>query len=306
MNFITLDFETATSARDSPCEVGLTFVKDGQIEKTMSWLVKPIQYPHFESFNIGIHGIRPKDVEDKPEFDQVWEVELKSLLNNQFVIAHNAGFDISVLRKTLQAYNISFPALEYSCSYIFSKKVWTGLLSYDLKSLCYHNKIELKHHRAGPDSLACAELSLRAFDLAGIRSTEDFPDKLRTSIGRLYDGGYKPSETKRIYQGKNPSSIIGDPAKHKPESIFYGSNVVFTGKLSSMGRADAQRIIADIGGTNLSDVTQETDFLVVGQQDYRFVGEDGMSNKQEKAQRLLAKGYNIEVISEADFLRNIE
>ena len=64
MNFITLDFETATSARESPCEVGLTFVQDGKIEKTLSWLIKPIQYPHFESFNIGIHGIRPKDVED--------------------------------------------------------------------------------------------------------------------------------------------------------------------------------------------------------------------------------------------------
>jgi DNA polymerase III subunit epsilon len=42
MDFITLDFETATSQRDSPCEIGLTFVSGGQIVETKSWLIKRI------------------------------------------------------------------------------------------------------------------------------------------------------------------------------------------------------------------------------------------------------------------------
>ncbi len=305
MDFITIDFETATADRNSPCEIGLTFVQDSKVVETKSWLIKPMQYPHFDPFNIYIHGIRPEDVADKPEFNQLWKAEIKSFLENQFVIAHNAGFDFGVLRKTLEAYNIPFPTLQYSCSYLFSKKVWTGLLSYDLKSLCHKNNISFKHHRAGDDSLACAELSLKAFELAGVNSIDDFPEKLRTSIGQLYDGGYRPSETKRLYQPKDLSKIIGDPAKHKPDSLFYGSNVVFTGTLSSMVRAEAQQLIADIGGINSNTVTKDTDFLIVGQQDFRFVGEDGMSNKQEKAQHLLEKGAKIEVISESDFLCNI-
>lgn len=305
MNFVTIDFETATADRDSPCEIGLTFVQDSKIVDTKSWLIKPKYYPHFDEFNISIHGIRPQDVADKPEFNQLWSAELKPLLENQFVIAHNAGFDFSVLRRTLESYQIPFPTLQYSCSYIFSKKVWTGLLSYDLKSLCYTNKIEMKHHRAGADSLACAELSLKAFELSGVLTVDDFPEKLKTTIGQLYDGGYRPSETKRIYEYRNPALIVGDPSKHKPASIFYGRSIVFTGALSSMIRARAQQIIADIGGINANTVTKETDFLIVGQQDFRFVGEDGMSNKQEKAQKLLEKGATIEVISESDFLRNI-
>jgi DNA polymerase-3 subunit epsilon len=39
MDFITIDFETATADRDSPCEIGLTFVKDRQIIETKSWLI---------------------------------------------------------------------------------------------------------------------------------------------------------------------------------------------------------------------------------------------------------------------------
>ncbi len=303
MNFITIDFETATSDRDSPCEIGLTFVKDGRITNTKSWLIKPKCYPEFDEFNISIHGIKPKDVAKEPEFGKLWKTELKALFKNQFFIAHYAGFDFSVLRKTLETYNIPFPSLQYSCSYIFSKKVWPKVLSYDLQSLCNLNKISFKHHRAGEDSLACAKLSMKAFKLAGVKNIDDFPRKLGTSVGKLFVGGYRPSETKRTY--RSAASIVGGSSKHDTESIFYRKSVVLTGALSSMVRKEAQQIIADIGGTNSDTITKETDFLIVGQQDFRRVGEDGMSRKQEKAQKLLDKGVTIEVMSEADFLRNI-
>ena len=52
-------------------------------------------------------------------------------------------------------------------------------------------------------------------------------------------------------------------------------------------------------------MTKQTDVLVVGQQDYRVVGEDGMSEKQEKALKLLAKGQDIEILSETEFLSRI-
>lgn len=303
MEFITIDFETATAQRDSPCEIGLTFVQGGQIIDTKSWLIKPI-YDEFDYFNILIHGIRPEHVADKPEFNELW-TEIKPLLENKFLIAHNAGFDLSVLRKTLETYQIPFPTLNYSCSYIFSKKIWQGLPAYDLKTLCKVNKIDLKHHRAGADSRATAELSLRAFEIAGISSLNEFPEKLQITVGQLYQGGYKPSETKRIYKAQDLTKIEGDPKKHNPESIFYGRTVVFTGALSSMVRAEAQQIIANIGGILGNSVTKETDFLIVGQQDYRVVGEEGMSSKQKKAINLIEKGYALEILPEDNFLKNL-
>lgn len=303
MDFITIDFETATSQRNSPCEIGLTFVKNRQIVETKSWLIQP-ENNYFDDFNIFIHGITPNETRDKPKFNDIWH-ELKPLLENNYLIAHNAGFDMSVLRKTLETYNLPFPNLNYTCSYIFSKKVWLGLPSYDLKTLCRHNNISLKHHRAGDDSRATAELALKAFDLAEINSFDDFSEKLKINIGQLYEGGYKASRTKHIAINKESQKIIGDIEKHNPDSIFYGKSVVFTGTLSSMIRAEAQKIIADIGGILGNIVTKDTDFLVVGQQDYKVVGDDGMSNKQEKAIKIIEKGALLEILSEDDFLRNI-
>lgn len=200
MDFITIDFETATSQRDSPCELGLTFVRNWQIIETRSWLIKP-RYNNFDYYNILIHGIRPEHVANEPEFNKLW-AEIKPLIENQFLIAHNASFDFSVLRKTLETYQIPFPTLNYSCSYIFSKKVWYGLAAYDLKSLCNLNNIQFNHHRAGADSKATAELVLKAFSVAGVSSLENFSEKLQTTIGQLYEGGYKPSQAKRISKRK--------------------------------------------------------------------------------------------------------
>ena len=303
MDFITIDFETATSQRHSPCEVGLTFVKENRIIETRTWLIQPTKN-EYDKFNIYIHGITPEETALKPEFNEIWS-EIKPLIENQFLIAHNAGFDISVLRRTLEFYQLPFPTLNYSCSYIFSKKVWEGLSAYDLKSLCKLNNITLNHHRAGADSKATAELAIKAFEITGVNSVDDFPEKLKTSIGILYEGGYRPSETKRIYRPKISQKICGDPAKHNLESIFYGRTVVFTGTLSSMTRSEAQQIIADIGGINGKSVTKITDFLIVGQQDYRVVGDEGMSKKQEKAIKQIENGALLEIFSEDDFLKNL-
>ena len=201
MNFITIDFETATTDRDSPCEIGLTFVEDWKIMGTKSWLIKPTYYPYFDYFNIAIHGIKPADVANAPEFDVIWQ-EVRPLIEHNFLIAHNAGFDFSVLRRTLDTYNLAYPTLDYSCSCIFSKRVWEGLPAYDLKTLCHLNQIALNHHRAAADSLATAELVIKALQTAGVNSMEEFPEKLRTVVGKLYPGGYKPSKTKRLYKPK--------------------------------------------------------------------------------------------------------
>ncbi len=303
MDFVTIDFETATSQRDSPCEIALTFVKNNQIVETKSWLIKPM-YREFDYFNMLLHGIRPEHVANEPEFDTIW-TDVKPLIENQFLIAHNAGFDFSVLRKTLQAYNLSFPTLSYSCSYIFCKKVWQGLPAYDLKTLCKVNNIEFRHHRAAQDSRATAELALKAFELSEVLCADDFLEKLKTTVGHLYEGGYKPCETRRVYKNRDLSQIVGDPTKHNSDSIFYGRAIVFTGTLSSMVRNQAQQAVADIGGINGNTVTKDTDYLVVGQQDYRIVGEDGMSTKQEKAIKLIEKGSSLEILSESDFYRNL-
>ncbi|RAU81961.1 3'-5' exonuclease [Pontibacter arcticus] len=184
MNFISLDFETATPQRDSPCEIGLTVVRNKKIIETRSWLIKPLYYPHFNSFNVAVHGITPNDVKNQPDFRELWP-QLKPYLEGQFLIAHNASFDMSVLRKTLATYNIPLPEARYACSLKFSKTIWKGMHKYDLKTLCNLHRINFLHHRAASDADACARLSLKAMELTGTTSEMEFAGKMGCGISVL-------------------------------------------------------------------------------------------------------------------------
>ena len=121
----------------------------------------------------------------------------------------------------------------------------------------------------------------------------------------LSEKGYIPCTCKQKQKANQIRAIKGDETKNNPDSIFYQKYVVFTGTLSSMKRIEAQQIIADIGGINQSGVNRDTNFLIVGQQDFRVVGEDGMSSKQEKAIKMIEKGAELEILSEDDFLHSI-
>lgn len=81
-----------------------------------------------------------------------------------------------------------------------------------------------------------------------------------------------------------------------------GKAVVFTGALS-FPRAAAKSLAEAAGATVKSAVSKRTDYLVVGEQDEIIVGCDGMSDKEEKAAALNAKGASIAVISEQEFLK---
>lgn len=304
MDFITIHFETANIERNSPCSLSLSIIEDNIIINNLSWLIKP-KYNYFDEFNTMIHGISSSDVEDKPEFYEIWE-EIKPLIENKFVITHNAGFHMSVLRHTLDLYSIQYPNLSYCCSYIFSKKQWKGLPSYDLENICSVLGIPCFGRESLEMSESIADIALLAFEQSGVKTIEDIPSNLQTTIGQLSSyGTYIASKTKRIYKPRERSKIIGDPSKHNPDSMFYGRNIVFTGTLLSLTRAEAQKIIADIGGILGSGVTKETDYLIVGYQDYRVVGEEGMSAKQKKAINLIEKGFEIEILSEQEFLKHL-
>lgn len=67
INFIAIDFETATSRRASICEVGICVVRNGEVAETRSWLVRP-EDNYYQYWNIKVHGIRPQDTENAPDF----------------------------------------------------------------------------------------------------------------------------------------------------------------------------------------------------------------------------------------------
>ena len=99
MNFIAMDFETASAKRYSACSLALTIVRDNQIADEFYTLINP-QTPFFWR-NVQIHGIHERDVADAPTFPEVWEHIKGFYTPEKLVIAHNNRFDNGVLKSTL-------------------------------------------------------------------------------------------------------------------------------------------------------------------------------------------------------------
>lgn len=183
MNFVALDFETANHRRESVCEMGIAIVIEGSVAESKSWLVRP-KHNWFHPMNTRIHGIDAQQVANAPEFDEVWE-QARCYFDNANLIAHNASFDIGVLRHVLAQYDLAPPAIIYSCSLAVARRAWKGLPSYGLKSLAKHFNIPLRHHSAEPDAIASAEIMLRALKEHQVNSFSDIESTFGLHLGQL-------------------------------------------------------------------------------------------------------------------------
>lgn len=161
MNFTAIDFETAHAS--FPCEIGLTRVEDGKIIETRQWLIKPACFPYMNYWNQKVHGISSADVAHSETFETLWS-ELKPWLEDNYLVAHNAAFDMRILRESLRYYDLAIPWVEYFCSVNLSRKTWKQLPKHSLDVLSHFHGIELHHHRAGDDARACALITLKAFE----------------------------------------------------------------------------------------------------------------------------------------------
>ena len=84
LDFVAIDFETATSNYTSVCSLGICVVEDNEIKDRIEILIKPDPF-EFNDYNIKIHGIKPEMVYNKPTFDEYWP-KIKPYLDGKTVI----------------------------------------------------------------------------------------------------------------------------------------------------------------------------------------------------------------------------
>jgi DNA polymerase-3 subunit epsilon len=210
MDFTAIDFETANSSRSSACALGLVEVRAGIITAEHVWLIDPQQ--RFDGMNIAIHGITPSMVHGKPTFRELWPT-LEPLLQGQIIVAHNASFDMSVLRYCLDGASLSYPVFQYLCTYLLGKKILHHLPSHKLNVVSEHFGIGLKHHDALDDARASAAILLKLME------QEQQSDPLLLSgsqgykSGTMYAGGYTPfsapaKKPRKNLQKKNTQPVF--------------------------------------------------------------------------------------------------
>ncbi|WP_430742216.1 3'-5' exonuclease [Bacillus atrophaeus] len=191
MRIVSIDFETANSSRNSACSLGMTIFENNSIVMNHEWLIQPKQN-RFHSFNTALHGIDENMVANEPRFDELWP-EIKPYLTNGLVIAHNASFDISVLRSTLDDYGLDYPEFEYTCTLQMAKRHWKELESYKLSFLADRINFRFNHHNAREDSKAAMLIFLHIQEQYKALHFTDLLNHLDIKKGTLYAGGYTPS-----------------------------------------------------------------------------------------------------------------
>lgn len=160
MTFTAIDFETATGYRNSACAVGIVTVENGEIAGQYATLIQPPDNIYWLS-NIRVHGIRPADTTHAPTFAELYP-EIRRLLCGRTLVAHNAPFDRGVLQATMAHYGLDYAELEltdrWACTVAINRA--KGYRPNDLATCCARHGIELNHHEALSDALACARLYL--------------------------------------------------------------------------------------------------------------------------------------------------
>ncbi len=156
--FIVFDVETPNRYNDRMSAIAVSVIENSEITDYFYSLVDP--QTHFDRFNVDLTGISEETVLGAPTFPQVWET-ISPLMSSGLLVAHNAVFDMCVLKKCLTYYGIEWkPYVRYLCTVTMGRSLLPGM-SHKLNDLCCYYGIELEHHYAASDSHACAEILLR-------------------------------------------------------------------------------------------------------------------------------------------------
>ena len=158
MRYIVFDVETPNRANDRMSAIGITVIEGGRIADSFFSFVDP--ETHFDRFNTQLTGISARTVQGAPNFPALWQ-RIAPLMSSGILVAHNAVFDMGVLKKCLQGYGIPWKTTaKYLCTVQSARRLLPGM-KHSLDVMCEHYGIPLDHHKADSDARACAEILLR-------------------------------------------------------------------------------------------------------------------------------------------------
>lgn len=181
--WVALDFETATREPTSACALGLAIVSGGRVTQRHSWLIQP-PFNEYEFWNTRVHGLGPEDTQLAPDFREVW-FEVQPLLTHGPLLAHNAAFDIRVLRALIASHELPARAYDYVCTVSMARKAFPGLHKHTLDTVCDHCGIALVHHDAASDAEACANVALECAVAIGAASIAEAVEVLGVRVATV-------------------------------------------------------------------------------------------------------------------------
>lgn len=284
LSFTAIDVETSNDDRASICQIGMAVVRDSEVKDVIAEIIDPQDF--FNPVNVGIHGISEDDAVGRPTFREFFPTNERVV--EAYPIASHTFFDRTSLNRACEKSGCRPASNPWVDSATVARRCWPDLFGdsgYGLKNVAKTFGIKFRHHDAGEDVRVTAEILLRAADTG----TFDLDAWAKNGPPRRATSRYEPA-----------IKLDGNP-----DGPLYGLQMVFTGTLS-IGRAEAAKLAAKLGLSVNAGVTKKTSLVVVGDQDIRKPEWGEKSGKHRKAEELIAKGLDILILSESDFLALID
>ncbi|WMJ82027.1 PolC-type DNA polymerase III [Clostridium sp. MB40-C1] len=180
--YVVFDLETTgfSSVNDKIIEIGAVKIKKGNIIDNFSVFVNPqikIPYKITELTGITDDMVAGAETIEKilPEFIE--------FIGDSVLVAHNANFDASFIRKNCKDLNIGFNYTVMD-TVLLSKFLFPELKKYKLNIVAKHLGISLEnHHRAVDDAGATAEILLKCFELLKEKSINTLEELNKEFLG---------------------------------------------------------------------------------------------------------------------------
>ncbi|MEP0963756.1 MAG: exonuclease domain-containing protein [Roseobacter sp.] len=161
LRFIAVDVETAGYDIASICQIGLAFVGFDSSIETFSAYIDPCT--PFAAGNTRLHGIDAATVKNAPRFVEVL-TELRPVLEAYPLIQHSR-YDERAFDAACRLAGLQVLKSVWSDSVAISRQAWPELRGNGGHGLANLKKVlglQFKHHDAGEDARAAAEVTLKA------------------------------------------------------------------------------------------------------------------------------------------------
>ncbi len=161
LRFIAVDVETAGYDIASICQIGLAFVGFDSSIVTYSAYIDPCT--PFAAGNTRLHGIHAATVKNAPKFAEVLP-DLRPVLEAYPLIQHSR-YDEKAFDAACRLAGLQVLKPVWSDSVAIARQAWPELRGnggYGLANLKKVLGLQFKHHDAGEDARAAAEVTLKA------------------------------------------------------------------------------------------------------------------------------------------------
>ena len=279
-DYVIVDLETTGYEYhwDDIIEIGaIRYRKDAEVARFHSFV--SVSFPLSE-FIVAHTGITDEMLLGAPKIVEILP-RLLDFIGTDTVVAHNANFDVNFI------YDNAFGHLgtpfrnDFVDTMRLAKKCALSVPNHKLETLAQEFGIRQETaHRS----------------IADCETTHALYNKLKEYITQ-HDISLKPK-----YYHSRIAGTQANTDEIDPDNPFYGKTVAFTGALDSMQRKDAAQLVANLGGILSDGVSKNTNFLVLGNTAYCANIKDGKSSKFKKAEQLILKGQDLQIISENTFL----